>query len=93
MPGFEPVAGAPGGVSRRSRLQFMLYGSGENVDEDTIRQLDELAEIAKTSLDLCIARTHGHDPTLTKEEVVYAIDHARNELLNVLKLYNSFRGK
>ena len=91
QPWFEPTDGAPGGVSRRSRLKYMLYGTGENVDESTLQQLDVLSEIAKESLDLCMARAHGHDPTLAKNEVILAIDQARNNLLNVLKLYNRFR--
>jgi hypothetical protein len=69
----------------------MLYGSGENVDDRTIQQLDEQSDIAKDSLDLCIARAHNHDPSLTKEEVLLGIDQARNTLLHVLKLYNNFR--
>jgi hypothetical protein len=92
QPWFTPTEGAPGGISRRSRLRYMLYGSGENVDARTIQQLDELADIAKDSLDLCIARAHDHDPSLTKEEVILVVDQARNTLLHVLKLYNSFRG-
>ena len=93
QPWFTPTVGAPGGVSRRSRLKYVLYGSGENVDENIIHQLDVLSDIAKNSLDFCMARAHGHDTTLTKEDVVYAVDQARNELLNVLRLYNRFRRK
>ena len=93
QPWFKPTDGAPGGISRRSRLRYMLYGSGENVDDRTIQQLDELSDIAKNSLDLCIARAHDHDPSLTKEEVLLVIDQARNALLHVLKLYNSFRAR
>lgn len=93
QPWFEKTDGAPGGVSRYSRLRYMLYGSGNNVDESTIQQLDELAEIAKRSLDLCIARAHGRDLSLTREEVLFAVDQARNDLLNVLKLYRAFREK
>jgi hypothetical protein len=71
----------------------MLYGSGENVDDRTIQQLDELSDIAKNSLDLCIARAHDHDLSLTKEEVLLGIDQARNALLQVLKSYNNFRAR
>jgi hypothetical protein len=91
QPWFESTAGAPGGVSRRSRLRYILYGSGENVDESTIKQLDDLTDIAKNSLDLCIARAHDHDPSLTKEEIILVVDQARNALLHVINLYNNFR--
>lgn len=91
QPWFQTANGAPGGISRRSRLRYMLYGSGENVDDRTIRQLDEQSDIAKVSLDLCIARAHDHEPSLTKEEVLLGIDQARSTLLHVLRLYNSFR--
>jgi hypothetical protein len=93
QPWFEATKGAPGGISRRSRLKYILYGSGENADEKTIQELDELSDFAKDALDLCMARAHDHDPTLTKAEVLLAIDQARNALLNVLKLYTNFRRK
>ena len=93
QPWFEQSEGAPGGISRRSRLRYMLYGPGENVDVKTIQRLDELADIAKDSLDSCMARTHTHDESLTKEEVLLAVDQARHALLHVLKLYNNFRGR
>lgn len=91
QPWFQTTDGAPGGISRRSRLRYMLYESGENLDDQTIQQLDDVTEIAKNSLDLCIARAHEHDPSLTKEEIQLVVDQGRNALLNVLKLYNSFR--
>ena len=93
QPWFQTTAGAPGGISRRSRLRYMLYGSGENIDDKTIQQLDEVTEVAKNSLDLCIARAHEHDPGLTKEEVQLVVDQGRTALLNVLKQYNTFRGE
>jgi hypothetical protein len=93
QPWFEPTEGAPGGVSRRSRLRYMFYGSGENTDDKTIQQLDELADITKNSLDLCIARAPEHDPSLTKDEVRLAIDQGRNALLHVLNQYKSFRAR
>lgn len=91
QPWFEVTPGAPGGISRRSRFRYILYGSGENVDEKVIQQLDDLTEIAKDSLDLCQDRAHNHDPSLTHEEVLLTIDHARNALLYVLKQYINFR--
>ena len=91
LPWFESTEGAPGGISRRSRLRYMLYGSGENIDDGTIQKLDEVSDIAKNSLDLCIARAHERDPSLTKEEVILVVDQARNALIDVLRLYNSFR--
>jgi len=90
QPWYKATPGAPGGISRRSRLRYMLYGSGENVDEQAIKQLDVLTDIAKNSLDLCIARAHDHDQSLTREEVLLAIDQGRNALLHVLKQYISF---
>jgi hypothetical protein len=93
QPWFEPTEGAPGGISRRSRLRYMLYGSGEYVDDTTIRRLDDLSEIAKISLDLCIARAHDHDTSLTTDEVRLVIDQARNALLHVLKQHNDFRSR
>jgi hypothetical protein len=85
QPWFQPVAGPPDGVSRLQRFRFILYGSGENLDEATLTSLDETAEIAKNALDLCIARAHEHDPTLTHEETQLAIDHARHALNSVLQ--------
>jgi hypothetical protein len=93
QPWFQSVEGAPGGISRRARLRYMLYGSGQSVNEDTIQKLDDLSEIAKDSLDLCMARAHDHDQSLTAEEVRLVIDQARNALLHVLKMYNAIRGK
>ena len=87
QPWFEPTPGSPTGVSRRSRLRHILYGSGAYFDEADIRQLDEAATTAKTALDLCIARAHDHDPELRTIEVELAIDHARFALLQVLKRY------
>lgn len=91
QPWFEPTPGAPGGVSRMSRLRYISYGSGETFDEDEIKQLDEAAEGAKIALDLSIARAHDHDPQLKKPQVELAIDHARFSLLEVLKRYKARR--
>ncbi len=88
QPWFKPTEGAPGGISRRSRFRYMLYRSGENVDQGTIQRLDVAIEMAKVSLDLCMARAHDHDPTLSKDEVRLAVDQARDSLLHVLELYN-----
>ncbi|MBU1682680.1 hypothetical protein KJ742_01920 [Patescibacteria group bacterium] len=93
QPWFEKTDGAPTGVSRRSRLRYMLYGSGENFDEKAITRLDEQSDIAKDSLDLIIARAHDHDLSLSKDEVILAIDQARFSLLNILKLYDNYRKK
>ena len=90
---FTSTEGAPSGVSRRSRLRFIFYGSGENVDEKLITRLNNQADIAKDSLDLIIGRAHDHDPSLDKDEVVIAIDQARFSLLNVLKAYLDYRSK
>jgi len=91
QPWFELTEGAPGGVSRRSRLRYLLYGSGELIDEGIIGQLDITAHAAKQSLDLCIARAHDHDPSLTVDEVRLAIDQARFSLAKVLELYSEYR--
>jgi hypothetical protein len=93
QPWFTSTNGAPGGVSRRSRLMYILYGSGENIDEREIQRFDELAEIAKSSLDHVIDRAHYHDISLTKEEVQLAIDQARDSLLQILRLYNGLRNR
>jgi len=93
QPWFVPVEGPPAGISRRSRLRYMLYGSGENIDDGLIQRFDELADIAKISLDICIARAHEHDPSLTKEEVRLGIDQARNSLVQILELYNNLRSQ
>ena len=84
QPWFEPVEGPPEGVSRRQRLRFILYRSGENTDEEALASLDKLADSAKSSLDLCIARAHDHDPELTRNEVLLAIDYARHALNHVM---------
>jgi hypothetical protein len=93
QPWFAPTEGAPGQISRRSRLCYILYGSGENIGDKALQHFDELVDIAKNSLDLCIARAHGHDPSLTKEEVLLAIDQARNALLQVLRVYQRHRAR
>lgn len=87
QPWFAPTDGAPGKVSRMSRLRYILYGSGEMLDKHEIGRLDQVAEEAKTSLDLAMARAHDHDPDLTERDVELAIDHARFWLLEVLKRY------
>lgn len=91
QPWFVSTPGAPGGVSRMSRLRYMLYGTGIDLDEDELRRLDEAAEQAKIALDVSIARAHDHDPQLTKDEVELAIDHARFSLLEILKRYSQRR--
>lgn len=89
---FVATSGAPGGVSRMSRLRYMLYGGGENLNEEELHQLDEAAERAKAALDVSIVRAHDHDPQLTRAEVELAIDHARFSLLEVLRRYTQRRG-
>ena len=91
QPWFEETPRAPGKVSRRSRLRYILYGSGENIDHSEIERFDGIAAIAKDALDICINRAHDHDPSLKRGEVRLAIDHARKSLLKILKLYNEFR--
>jgi hypothetical protein len=91
QPWYEPVAGPPGGVSRRQRLRYMLYGSGIGIDSEILEELDETANEAKDALDLAIARAHDHDPNLSLEEVKLAIDLARFSLSEVLKIYEGHR--
>lgn len=81
---YEPVEGPPQGVSRRQRIRYILYGSGEGLDGDTIKTLEEVVSSAKNSLDLCIARAHEHDPKLTRTEVSLTIDQARHALNRLL---------
>ena len=85
QPWFKPTPGAPDQVSRMSRLKYILYGSGEMLNEFDTKRLDEVADGAKTSLDLAIARAHDHDPDLAEADVELAIDYARFSLLEVLK--------
>lgn len=92
QPWFETTTGAPGGISRRSRLRYLLYGSGELVDEGVIEQLDVAADAAKQSLDLCIARAHDHDPSLSSDEVRLAIDQGRFSLAKVIAMHRELRG-
>jgi Predicted pPIWI-associating nuclease len=87
QPWFIPTPEAPEGVSRRSRIKYLLHGSGESYDDDTIGRLDQDAGHAKTALDLAISRAHSHDPSLTVEEVTLSIDHARYWLLEIVKRY------
>ena len=91
QPWFEETPAAPTGVSRRSRIRYLIYGTGENVDDEIIRNLDEIADSAKRSLDLCIARAHEHDPSLTNEEVRLSIDQARFSVIRILEHYNKRR--
>jgi hypothetical protein len=86
QPWYEPVKGPPEGVSRRQRLKFILYRSGEDMDEETLSSLDKLADSAKNSLDLCIARAHNHDSQLKKKEILLSIDHARYALNRVMEV-------
>jgi hypothetical protein len=89
QPWFEPTPEAPGWVSRRSRLRYILYGSGALFDEEGTKLLDESADSAKVALDLCIARAYNHHPELEKSEVQLAIDQVRFALLEVLKKYRA----
>lgn len=91
QPWFVATPEAPGGVSRKSRLRYMLYGTGKNLNEEELNHLDKVAEQAKRALDLSIARAHEHDVKLTRDEVKMAIDHARFSLLEVLKRYTQRR--
>lgn len=93
QPWFTNTPGAPGGVSRMSRLRYLLYGSGQAFDAKEIEQLDNAAQTAKDMLDLSIARAHDHDPQLKKAEVELAIDQARFSLLEVLKRYIARRNQ
>jgi hypothetical protein len=84
QPWYEPVNDAPGKVSRRQRLKYMMYRSGEGF-ESNLQQMDKTANDAKEALDLAINRAHDHDPNLTPEEVKHSIDFARlmlNEVIN-----------
>jgi hypothetical protein len=87
QPWFKVNPEAPGGVSRLHRLRFLLIGSGEQMTDEQLSQLDLVAEAAKLALDLAISRGHNHDPELTEPEVRLAIDQARHWLLAVLKQY------
>jgi len=93
QPWFEPTQGAPENVSRRSRIKYMLYGSGEYSEESEIARLDDEAGIAKDTLDVCIKRAHLHDPSLTRKEIMATIDLARRSLLRILTLYMQFHSK
>jgi len=85
QPWFVETPEAPDGVSRRSRIRYMLYGSGATTEQEALAQLDELAAGAKTSMDLIIARAHDHDPSVGETMVEQAIDHARFALVRVLE--------
>lgn len=88
QPWFEPTPEAPGDVSRRSRIRYILYGSGDNYDQTIVERLDELAGIAKNSLDICTGTAHNHNLELTQEITQLSIDHARFNLITILKYHN-----
>ena len=89
QPWFEPTPEAPGDVSRRSRLRYILYGSGVSYDQPIVDRFDDLADIAKKSLDICIGTAHSHELMLSQESAQLAIDQARYNLFTILKLYNA----
>jgi len=91
-PWFTPDEGPPDGVSRRSRIRYMLYVHGNNVDFEELNNLDNLSSEAKSLLDLCINRAHNHDPLLTNKEVQISIDATRFILLKILRQYRKYRG-
>ena len=89
QPWFQPTPGTPDGVSRRSRIKYLLYGSGTTYDEAAIKQMDEASGYAKDALDLVISRAHAHDPQLTEYEIKLVIHHSRFALYKILKQYLS----
>ena len=89
QPWYTAVEGAPNGVSRRYRIRYMVYGSGESVDKDVINQLDDFIDRSLTSLNLAMERAHDHSD-IGKEEVQLTIDQTRFALLELLKRYNNF---
>ena len=93
QPWFKPTPGALEKVSRRSRIKYMLYGSGEYSDEVEISRLDDEAGIAKDTLDVCIKRAHLHDPSLTRNEIIANVDLGRRSLLRILTLYKQYHNK
>jgi hypothetical protein len=93
QPWFEPTEGALEKVSRRSRIRYMLYGSGKHFDESEMDRLDDEAGIAKDTLDICIKRAHLHDPSLTRNEIIGTIDLVRRSLLRILTLYKQYHNK
>lgn len=76
-------------TTRFELLQFnnLLYSSGGAFDDETLSYLDELAEIVKNSLDLCMARAHQHDLSFKKNEILPVIEQAQNDLVLVLDIF------
>jgi len=93
QPWFEPTPEAPQKVSRRSRIRYILYGTGENYENSIVQRLDELAGIAKNSLDICTGKAHDHDLDNTQQITSLAIDHARINLITILKYHNDKMGQ
>ena len=89
QPWFLPTPEASDEVSRRSRLRYMLYGSGENIDQLFVKRLDDLAGFALNSLNICIGSAHNHELNATQDQTRLVIDNARYELLIILEAYNS----
>ena len=93
QPWFELTPGSPTSVSRKSRIRYLFYGSGENVNNDVLKKYDDQAGIAKESLDLCIKRAHDHNPEMTIDEAKASIDQGRSSLLSLLLKYQEFRSQ
>jgi len=89
QPWFGLTNGPLDGVSRRSRIRYMLYGSGEGIDQSALDEMDRVADGAKTYLDLCQHRAHSRDLELSPQEVQISLDQARNALRHLLRAYRA----
>ena len=74
-----------GKVSRKSRIRYILYGSGRGFDDDQLAQLDQLAGSALKALDVCTGKTHGHNPELAEAKI--AVTHAASALGAILRAH------
>lgn len=88
---FEFTDGAPGGVSRSSRLKFILLGPGGNNNPNQIDLLEKDIDNAIVILNLAIKNAHDHKPGQLQEDVTLAIDQARHVLLGIIKKYKLIR--
>ncbi len=89
QPWFIPEKNVANGVTRRYRIRYMVYGSGENIDETNIDRLDEFIDNSLTSLNLSMEKAHNHSD-IENEIVKLSIDLTRFHLLELLNRYDEY---
>ena len=87
---FEETKGAPGGVSRRSRLKYFIYGNCKNINERILGNLDQIVNDAKTTLDIAQEYAHNHSIDIDLDTAKSIIDKIRSSRIEAINLHTEY---